>query len=83
MGIIRGQATFPEHPEWSAPLGWIQENAKHPGKAAKKGDRSFNKSEIAKIRQVGACIKCHLQDDKIFGDFQMSLQNLPEDHAEY
>ena len=83
LGIIRGHAAFPEHPEWSVPLGWIAEKAKQPGKAAKKGDRSFNTTEIAKIRQVGACLKCHLQDDKVFVDFQLSLQNLPVDHAEY
>ena len=83
LGIIREQATHPEHPEWSLPLGWITENAKQPGKAAKKADRSFNTTEIAKIRRVGSCLKCHLQEDKVFADFQLSLQNLPVDHAEY
>ena len=57
LGIIKYQAYFPEHTEWSVPLGWIPENAKQPGKSAKKGDRSFNISEIAKIRSVGACLK--------------------------
>jgi hypothetical protein len=57
LGIIHDQAYFPEYPEWSVPLGCISENAKQPGKSAKKGDRSFNISEIAKIRSVGACLK--------------------------
>ena len=83
LGIIHDQAYFPEYPEWSVPLGWISENAKQPGKSAKKGDRSFNISEIAKIRSVGACLKRHLQEDNVFVDFQMSLQDLPRDHAEY
>jgi hypothetical protein len=64
-------------------LGWILANAKQPGKSAKKGDCSFNTSKIAKIRRVSTCLKCHLQEDKVFVDFQMSLQNLPGDHAEY
>ena len=69
LGIIQDHASFPENPEWSVLFGWILENAKQPGKSTKKGDRSFNSSEIDKIRRVGACLECHLQEDNVFVDF--------------
>ena len=75
LGIIRYQTSFTVLPEWSGPLGQIPENAKQPGKSAKKDDFSINTSEITKIWWVITFLKCHFQEDKFFVDFQMSLQN--------
>ncbi|MBC8257892.1 MAG: hypothetical protein H8E38_02655 [SAR324 cluster bacterium] len=83
LGIISEQAYSPEHPEWSVPMGWIQENAAKPGKASKSGERSFNQTEIRKIRRVGGCLQCHTQHDPVYDDFKKSLQKLPADHTDY
>lgn len=76
LGIITGWVAHPDHPEWTTPIGWISKNQKQPGIGTKPGDRSFNKNEIFKIKQVGLCLNCHKDQDSIYQNYQHAINNL-------
>jgi hypothetical protein len=76
LGIITDWAAHPEHPEWKTPVGWISGNQKKPGIGTKPGDRSFNKQEIFRIKQVGQCLECHKEQDGIYQNWDASIKNL-------
>ncbi len=70
LGIITEVVVHPKNPQWTTPIGWIEEDSFQPGKTLREGGRSFNSEEISRIQLVGKCLVCHESEDPIFHDFK-------------
>ncbi len=75
LGIIKEWAIAPQNNQWKTPVGCIEKDQRNPGAATQEGARSFNQTEIGRIKKVGACLSCHAETVSIFHNFSQSLHN--------